>query len=85
MTIMPLERRENCKLHEAQIEEMSNNIKELKKIMLGNGVIGIAEMARRSFEYMQHCKNTKNGLLDWTFRAVITVMIGYIAIKIGLR
>ena len=82
---MPPERRENCKLHEAQIDEMSKNIHEIKKMLLGNGVIGVAEMARRSFEYMLHCKNTKNGLLDWTFRAVITVMIGYIAIKIGLR
>ena len=47
---MPPERRESCKLHEAQIDGMSKNIHEIKKMLLGNGVIGVAEMARRSFE-----------------------------------
>ena len=82
---MPPERRENCKLHEAQITTMSNDIKEIKKLLLGNGVIGVAEMARRSYEYMLHCKATKNGLLDWAFRALITVIVGYIAFKIGMK
>lgn len=82
---MPPERREQCILHQEQISTMAKDIHEIKKMMLGNGVVGVAEMARRSFEYMLFCKNTKNGLWDWTFRAVITVMIGYIAIKMGLR
>ena len=79
------ERREQCILHKEQISTMAKDIHEIKKILLGNGVVGVAEMARRAFEYMQHCKNTKNGWLDWTFRVFISVMIGYIAIKMGIK
>jgi hypothetical protein len=64
---------------------MAKDIHEIKKMMLGNGVVGVAEMARRSFDYMIQCKQTKSGLLDWTFRAIITIMVGYIAICIGLK
>ena len=82
---MTPERREDCKYHETQIHNMSADLKEIKKLLLGNGVVGVAEMARRSYEYMLHCKSTKNGLLDWAFRAVITLMIGYIALKAGIK
>jgi len=67
------------------MEEMVKNIHDIKKILLGNGVIGVSEMARRSFEYMQHCKNTKNGWLDWTFRIFIGILMSYVALKIGLK
>ena len=57
----------------------------MKTILLGNGKIGVAEMARRSFEYMVSAKSTKNGLMDWTFRMVIVIVLGYIAVRVGLK
>jgi len=65
-----------------RLEENSINI---KKLLLGNGKMGVAEMARRSFEYVQYQNKTKNGRLDWTFRAIIVVLIGYISVKVGLK
>ena len=65
-----------------RLEENSINI---KKLLLGNGKMGVAEMARRSFEYVQHQDKTKNGRLDWAFRAIIVVLIGYISVKVGLK
>jgi len=65
-----------------RLEENSINI---KKLLLGNGKMGVAEMARRAFEYVQYQNKTKNGRLDWTFRAIIVVLIGYISVKVGLK
>ncbi len=28
---------------------------------------------------------SKNGLLDWTFRTVIGILLGFIAMKVGLK
>ena len=51
----------------------------------GTGKVGVVEMARRAFEYMQQCKQTKNGLLDWVFRIIIGIILGYIAVRVGLK
>ena len=65
---------------EKALEEMKNDISDIKRILIGNGKIGVAEMARRSFEWMQHQSKTKNGLLDWAFRVFIMIMIGFMII-----
>ena len=75
---------EQCKFHELKITERATDVKEVKTLLLGNGKIGVAEMARRSYEYVTQAKETKNGLLDWVFRAVITVAVGYIAVQVGI-
>ena len=60
-------------------------LKEIKVLLMGNGKIGIAEMARRAFEYYQRQSKTKNGLIDWTFRIVISMILTFIAVKVGFR
>jgi len=73
-------------------EKIENDIKilhykldNIKTLLMGNGKIGVAEMARRSFEFMQHYNKTKNGRLDWLFRSIITILISFVAIKVGLK
>jgi len=66
-------------------EELKKELADIKKILLGNGEIGVAEMARRSFTYMQHLSKTKNGLLDWTYRVAIGILLTFIAVKVGLK
>lgn len=79
------ERRGNCILHGQQLNDLITEVKSIKKLLMGNGVIGVAEMARRAYECTQEHNKAKNGLLDWAFRAMITILLGYIALKIGLR
>jgi len=67
------------------LQEVKEGIKSTNKLLLGNGKIGVAEMARRAFEYMQCNKETKNGLLDWAFRVSIMIVLGFIAVKVGLK
>ena len=68
-----------------KLDKLEITSKSIQKLLMGNGRIGVAEMARRSFEWMQHQSKTKNGLLDWTFRVVLGVLISYIAIQVGLK
>ena len=68
-----------------KLDKLEITSKSIQKLLMGNGRIGVAEMARRSFEYMQHQDKSKNGLLDWTFRVVLGVLISYIAIQVGLK
>ena len=60
-------------------------LKEIKTLLMGNGKVGIAEMARRAFEYYQRQAKTKNGLIDWIFRIAIGIILMFIAVKVGLK
>jgi len=83
---------EKCEEHahkinslEVVVRETDENVKEIKKILIGNGKIGVAEMARRSFEFMKFHDKTKNGRLDWTFRIIVGMVLSFIALKVGLK
>jgi len=67
------------------LQEIKTKLAHIEKLLKGNGVIGVAEMARRAFEQCQEYKKAKNGLLDWAFRAVILILIGFIAMKLELK
>jgi hypothetical protein len=68
-----------------ELKEIKDKLSHIEKLLMGNGVMGVAEMARRAFEYCQHHKQSKNGLLDWSFRIVILTLIGFIAMKLDLK
>lgn len=68
-----------------ELKEIKDKLGHIEKLLMGNGVIGVAEMARRAFEYCQFHKQSKNGLLDWSFRIVILTLIGFIAMKLNLK
>ena len=76
---------QDIKVCSAKLENIEKQVSHIRALLMGNGVIGIAEMARRSFDYMLLCKKTKNGILDWTFRIIITILLSYVAIEIGLK
>ena len=68
-----------------ELIEIKDKLIHIEKLLKGNGVVGIAEMARRAFEYCQKQKASKNGLLDWSFRIMVAIVLGFIAMKVGLK
>jgi len=74
------ERRNNVEL-----DEIKADVKEIKGLLLGNGTVGVAEMARRSFEHMLSMKASKNGMMDWAFRIAITIILTFISVRVGLK
>ena len=63
------------------IESLEKKVDDLRVILLGNGKIGLVAKVQMLWEG----KKTRMGLLDWAFRTVIFILIGYIAMKVGLK
>ena len=61
-----------------KIGKLESDILELKKLLMGNGKIGVMEMARRGFEGYQHLKVSRQGWVDWAFRLIIGGMLARI-------
>ena len=68
-----------------ELQEIKVKLAHIEKLLMGNGIVGVAEMARRAFEYCQNHKQSKNGMLDWTFRILIMLILGYIATRVGMK
>ena len=68
-----------------ELKEIKDKLSHIEKLLMGNGVVGVAEMARRAFEHCQELKRTKNGLVDWVFRIGITIILTYIATQVGIK
>ncbi len=67
------------------LHEIKTKLGHIEKLLMGNGIVGVAEMARRAFEYCQAHKQSKNGLLDWAFRIIIMITVSFIAVRVGLK
>ena len=68
-----------------KMDDIALDAKTAKALLLGNGKMGTAEMARRAFNASENCRKTKNGRLDWIFRIIVAIMLGYIAVEIGIK
>ena len=68
-----------------ELKKIEEKLNHIEKLLMGNGVVGVAEMARRAFEYCQWQKKSKNGLLDWVFRVGIMLILCYIATRVGIK
>ena len=79
---------EVCKEHSGMVEVLTRidkRTESIEKTINGNGKMGINTKATLAYEGMVNCKRRKNGLIDWTFRAVLTIIISFIAVKVGLK
>jgi len=63
------------------LETLEVKMEEIKKILLGNGSIGLCAKVQMLWEG----KKTRMGLVDWIYRLIIGIGITYIAVKAGLK
>lgn len=63
------------------LDTLEEKIEDIRKILLGNGKIGFIAKVQILWE----ARKTKMGLLDWAFRIIIASVLGYIAVKVGLK
>lgn len=64
-------------------KRIEKKIDMLHSTISGNGEMGVAEMARRAFRYMNRMEATRNSWTTWVFRLVILIILSYIGIKVG--
>lgn len=70
---------------EKELEKVNTQLEHIERLLMGNGKIGVAEMSRRAFDYMQNQTGSRQGLIDWVFRVIILIILGYVATKVGLQ
>lgn len=54
-------------------------------ILHGNGKDGIIAKVNRMYEWYQHTTKTHAGWADWAFRICLSLVLTYIAVKVGLK
>ena len=70
---------------EHDINEIKEDVKKILKMFHGNGELGFTAKVHTLWENYNEKRKTNSGLMDWAFRGVITIIMGYIAVKIGLK
>ncbi|MHA1853869.1 MAG: hypothetical protein ACTSUF_10255 [Candidatus Heimdallarchaeaceae archaeon] len=68
-------------MNEYNFESLEKKIDDIRKILLGNGGIGLIAKVQMLWEG----KKTRMGLLDWCFRTAIAIVLAYIATRVGLK
>ena len=63
------------------LESVEQKIDDVRKILLGNGKIGLCAKVQMLWEG----KKTRMGLLDWAYRIAIGIGIAYIIRQVGLK
>jgi hypothetical protein len=80
---------EMCQERHKNLTKEVNNIQDnVMKILLlwnGNGKPGVGYKVDTMWEYYCNNKRSTQGIIDWAFRAVITILITYIAVRMGLQ
>lgn len=70
---------------EDDIVEIKRDVKDIKKVINGNGELGLAAKTQLLYQWMERADKSKNGLLDWCFRIAISLILAYIAHEVGLK
>ncbi len=67
------------------LQEIKTDVKDIKKILNGNGQIGVVAKVEYHELWIQRQKSKRDSIVNFVYRAVIAVVVGYIAIKVGLK
>jgi len=73
-------------------QNLTNTVNEIKddvhKILIlwnGNGKTGAGYKIETMWQNYTERRKSSQGLIDWAFRAIITILVTFIAIKVGLK
>lgn len=70
---------------EDTIDEIKKDLKELLKLCKGNGRIGFFAMCRLTYEWMIEKKKDKHDIAMYVYRFGIVIVLGYIAVQLGIK
>jgi len=65
----------------SSLEQVESKLDDVKKILLGNGSIGLCAKVQLLWEG----KKTRMGLLDWAYRIAIGIGIAFIIKQTGIK
>lgn len=68
-----------------KVDEIKDEVLKIRILWSGNGHPGAGYKIDTMWECYNDTRKSTQGLVDWTFRAIITVLVTYIAIRVGLK
>ena len=68
-----------------QLDEIKADVKAILKLHNGNGQIGFIAKCQMCYDWMIQAKDNKNSVLMSAYRAMIVIILGFIAVKVGLK
>ena len=68
-----------------KVDEIRDEVLKIRLLWMGNGKPGAGHKIETMWTHYSEKQKSTQGLIDWAFRAVITVLVSYIAIKIGIK
>jgi hypothetical protein len=77
--------RERHKNLETTVSEIKDEVMKIRILWSGNGKPGAGFKIQTMWDCFIERRQSTQGLVDWMFRAVITVLVTFIAVKVGLK
>lgn len=68
-----------------ELQDVSKEIKSFVKMWNGNGTPGVGFQHQTMWEHYQRMKKSTQGFVDWLFRAVVMILLTFVAVKLGLK
>ncbi len=72
-------------MSEQDIQEIKTDIKDILKILNGNGRIGLVAKSQMCYDWMLNVKSDKNNIAMFVYRGILVLILGFIATKVGLK
>lgn len=68
-----------------QLDEIKADVKSILKLLNGNGKIGFIAKCQMCYDWMLQAKTNKNSILMSLYRTALVLILGFIAVKVGLK
>ena len=65
-----------------RMDKVADNLKKLEKILFEDGLVSCVKV---NAEYIRNHMNKGTDILNYVYKAILAVTIGYIAMKIGMK
>ena len=68
-----------------KVDEIKDEVMKIRILWTGNGKVGVGHKVFTMWEHYKTKTKSTQGLVDWGFRVCITILLTFIAVKVGLK
>lgn len=72
-------------LMQDQLNEIKDDVKSILKLLNGNGKIGFIAKCQMVYDWMLQVKSDKGNIVMFAYRVMLALILGFIAVKVGLK
>ena len=77
--------RERVENMTAKVDDIKDEVLKIRLLWTGNGKVGVGYKVETMWQHFLNNKKTSQGFIDWAFRVAITILLTFIAAKVGIK